>query len=453
MLELQNNLLVFSFPEVHADARLAITLHRTFRIPDDGKNYPLPPSCGVFPVRHVDDFADKVPQKWTNRGGVMVPLYQSEAMWLAFSPQYSNLHSHHYPFAIKIATGKVSALTGKKWSKKLKDGEYMVSPTQKWLDGYAVEDGIIRQFVAAPLGLGITAEEQITGKAEFGGIQIEVVPMDPEKFAKRFPKRPPPPPQSFGDRRTGGGGLLRSAGVRKKSIVPTSEGYDGPKGVPCAAGPAAAAEGSAGGFPFGYSVPGVYTSTLVSADATTYSCNNINVLSEAEARAKRPEMYARGEEKTLGGINLDLCREISDSDDSVELSAVNLDMGLAAGGKMVQQVFKDPFGLGEWSKTAKTRCYVHMCNSMGWQHLTGQLPPHVPMTAAHYTRGGFPWFHHYAEGAASQSGTELTNGLKSVAQITAEKKIPILPENQSVSPVNIVIIPASKSAVRDGVWK
>jgi hypothetical protein len=426
MLELQNNLLVFSFPEVHPDARLAITLHRTFRIPDDGKNYPLPPSCGVFPVRHVDDFAGKVPQKWMNRGGVMVPLYQSEALWLAFSPQYSGLHQAHYPFAIKIATGKVSALTGKKWSKKLKDGEYMVSPGQKWLDGYVVEDGTIRQFVAAPLGLGITAEEQITGKAEFGGLQVEVVPMDPEKFAKRFPKRPPPP-QNFGGgigRRSIGGGLLRSATVQKKSIVLSSAGFDVPKGV------------------------------------QNYSSDHIHVMSEAEARAKRPEMYAqheaanaRGEEKTVGTLNLDMCREISDSDDSVELSSVNLDMGLAAGGKMVQQVFKDPFGLGEWSTTAKTRCYVHMCNSMGWQHLTGQLPPHVPMTAAHYNSGGYPWFHYYEDGTASHSGTDKTKGLKSVAQISAEKKIPILPENQSVSPVKAIIIPSTKAAVRDGVWK
>ena len=37
MLELKNNQLVFSFPEVHPDARLVVTLHRTFRIPDDAE--------------------------------------------------------------------------------------------------------------------------------------------------------------------------------------------------------------------------------------------------------------------------------------------------------------------------------------------------------------------------------------------------------------------------------
>jgi len=433
MLELRSNQLVFSFPEVHPDARLTVTLHRTFRIPDDGQKYPLPPSCGFFPVRHVDDFKDKVPQKWVGRGGVMVPLYQSEAMWLAFDPQYSNLHMHHYAFAIKVATGKVSAITGKKWSKKLKDGDYMVSPGQPWLDGYVVEDGTIRQFVAAPLGLGVTVEEQITGKAEFGGLQIEVVPMDPEKFEKRFPKRPPAP--QFG------GGILRSRRVSSGAM----------KGSPSASG--------GGKFPFG-GIPGVYTSTLSNESKGTqnYSCDSIKVLSADEARAKRPEMYAqhdaRGEEKTSAGLlNLDLCREISDSDDSLELSEVNLDMGLAAGGKMEQQVFKDPFGLADWSTTVKSRCYVHMCNSIGWEHLTGTKPPTIPMTAAHYASKGYPWFKYYEEGAKSHSGTEKTKGVKSVAEFQKEKKIPILPENQSVQHGPTVVLKSLKSEVRDGLWK
>jgi len=412
MLELKSNQLIFSFPEVHPDARLTITLHRTFRIPDDGKRYPLPPSCGFFPVRHVDDFKDKVPQKWVGRGGVMVPLYQSEAMWLQFDPQYSNLHMHHYAFAIKVATGKVSAVTGKKWSKKLKEGDYMVSPGQPWLDGYVVEDGTIRQFVAAPLGLGVTAEEQITGEAEFGGLQLEVVPMDPAKFEKRFPKRPPSPPHD--NRRSSG--MLRSGRHPKLG---------------------------------GYVIPGVYSDTLTkttnivsaapAAAATNYSSNEINSIGEGAA--------------TMDSINLDCERGVDIDEDSLELSEMNLDMGLAAGGKMEQQVFKDPFSLSDWSTTVKSRCFVHMCNSIGWEHLTGTKPPTIPMTAAHYASKGYPWFQYYEDGAASHAGTEKTKGLKSVADFQKEKKIPILPENQSVHPGRTVVLKSSKQAVRDGVWK
>ena len=60
-------------------------------------------------------------------------------------------------------------------------------PEQPWLDGYCVEKGIIRQFVAMPLGEGYSVEEQLTGEAEFGGIQIEVFPMRSEVFERRFP--------------------------------------------------------------------------------------------------------------------------------------------------------------------------------------------------------------------------------------------------------------------------
>jgi hypothetical protein len=41
--------------------------------------------------------------------------------------------------------------------------DFAVIPEQPWLDGFCVSRGVIRQFVAMPLGAGYTAEEQITG--------------------------------------------------------------------------------------------------------------------------------------------------------------------------------------------------------------------------------------------------------------------------------------------------
>ena len=41
---------------------------------------------------------------------------------------------------------------------------------------------MIRQFVAMPLGEGYTAEEQLTGEAEHGGLQIAVYPMKRSKY-------------------------------------------------------------------------------------------------------------------------------------------------------------------------------------------------------------------------------------------------------------------------------
>ena len=71
MIELKQDNLVFTFPEVHPDARLEITFQRTLRIPDDGETYPLPPGLGSFPLRHVDDFAKNVSRDLRIIGGGM----------------------------------------------------------------------------------------------------------------------------------------------------------------------------------------------------------------------------------------------------------------------------------------------------------------------------------------------------------------------------------------------
>ena len=57
MIKLENDRLVFSFPEVHDEAHCGIEFQRTLRIPDDGKDYRLPPGLGCFPLRHLDDDA------------------------------------------------------------------------------------------------------------------------------------------------------------------------------------------------------------------------------------------------------------------------------------------------------------------------------------------------------------------------------------------------------------
>ncbi len=191
MIELKHNELVFSFKDVHPSAILRIEFQRTLRIPDDDNDYPLPPGLGRFPVRHVDDFAANVPQSWMEHGGIMLPMYQAEALWLNFGAEYMMDRFSAYPFAVKIATGKVNAVSGNAWSNGVhrQPQDYVVAPKQPWLDGYCVEKGIIRQFVAMPLGAGYTAEEQITGKAEHGGLQIVAYPMKREVFERRFPVR------------------------------------------------------------------------------------------------------------------------------------------------------------------------------------------------------------------------------------------------------------------------
>ncbi|NLF19618.1 MAG: hypothetical protein GX595_20500, partial [Lentisphaerae bacterium] len=193
MVELRTDRLEFAFPEVHPKATMSVTFQRTLRIPDDGNDYPLPPGLGAFPLCHVDDYPAKVPASWIEHGGVMLPMYQAEAMWLSFETFYDDERRVNYPCALLVATGKVNAISGQPWAGRLASDpqNYVVVPDQPWLDGYAVEKGVIRQFVAMPLGEGYSVEEQVTGKAEHGGLQIMVFPMKREIYERRFPRRPP----------------------------------------------------------------------------------------------------------------------------------------------------------------------------------------------------------------------------------------------------------------------
>ena len=164
--------------------RFSVSFQRTLRIPDDGKTYPLPPGLGAFPIHRVDDFLDQVPEAWREHGGVFLPMYQREALWLGFDS------APWKPNAVKIAVGHVNVVSGEALSMKLCDvaQDYMVCPPQLWLDGIKVGNEVIRQFVAMPLGQGYTVETQLTGKDVYGGIQILVF----EPIPGQFPDEPPP---------------------------------------------------------------------------------------------------------------------------------------------------------------------------------------------------------------------------------------------------------------------
>ncbi|WP_251096029.1 hypothetical protein [Streptomyces sp. Caat 7-52] len=151
---------------------------RTLRLPERG-THPLPPGLGEFPVRRVADFADRVPQEWRKRGGVMLPVYLREAMWLSFAGTTE-------PAALQVGVGKVCAVSGKPWRNGLtrRPQNYVVLPRQPWLDGINSGKGTVRQFVAVPLGLGATVEGQVTGEEVWGGVQLQSFPLKDEVLAE-----------------------------------------------------------------------------------------------------------------------------------------------------------------------------------------------------------------------------------------------------------------------------
>lgn len=163
--------------------RLSVSFQRTLRVPDDGRDYPLPPGLGPLAVVDAEPYRDRL----ADVGGpaVIVPLYRREAMWLAFRG------AAWKPNAVKVGVGTVNAVSGQPLDDRLHDDpqDYVVCPGQPWLDGIAVGTGRVRQFVAVPLGSGQSIEAQLTGSEAAGGIQVVVFEPKPG----RFPDEPPPP--------------------------------------------------------------------------------------------------------------------------------------------------------------------------------------------------------------------------------------------------------------------
>ena len=171
------------FDEILVGRFTRISFHRTLRIPEDGRDHPLPAGLGRFPIHRVEDYAEKVPTRWLQEGGFFIPLYQKEALFLQFEgPKW-------HPTIAKVCVGKINAISGQPYSETLsgQKQDYVVIPTQRWLDGICSGDGLVRQFVAMPLGQGYTVESQITDEEAFGGFQIVAF----DAVSGRFPERDP----------------------------------------------------------------------------------------------------------------------------------------------------------------------------------------------------------------------------------------------------------------------
>ncbi|TGO50746.1 hypothetical protein BCON_0177g00230 [Botryotinia convoluta] len=55
----------------NSGGKMEISFQRTIRVPDDGKNYQLPPDLGKFPIFSIDDYAEKLPVDIVTKGGGM----------------------------------------------------------------------------------------------------------------------------------------------------------------------------------------------------------------------------------------------------------------------------------------------------------------------------------------------------------------------------------------------
>ncbi|GAG05408.1 unnamed protein product, partial [marine sediment metagenome] len=134
--------------------------------------------------------------------------------------------------------------------------------------------------------------------------------------------------------------------------------------------------------------------------------------------------------------------------------AAEPDMGLAPGGRMRQEIYEDPFHLNDWEMENRSRCFVHIVNSLMWRAIAGENPPTVPLTAKEYNKAGLPWFDYYSEDAKALKGSKKLGDMKSVSKKGKEKGDVPLPENESVTPEHIVKLRSGlkKDQVREGAF-
>ena len=94
-------------------------------------------------------------------------------------------------------------------------------------------------------------------------------------------------------------------------------------------------------------------------------------------------------------------------------------MNIAAGGLIKQSIVADTFPAEDWDTENSIIANVQLINSAVFESLTGMPPPPTPITAATYSKSGFPYFSIYDEPTGIQGKFK---GLKSIGEIDKENR-------------------------------
>eukprot|EP00689_Sawyeria_marylandensis_P003146 EC825226.1.p1 GENE.EC825226.1~~EC825226.1.p1 ORF type:complete len:138 (+),score=46.49 EC825226.1:43-456(+) len=111
----------------------SVYFHRSLKIivdPNSDKN-PSPPLFNTFNAYNINDYKDKLPEKWKNKSGIFIPLFQNEAIKFEFET-----NDEDFSFAVKIGKDNKNLINGKEFDIKLhKDQDYLVIPKQQLFEG------------------------------------------------------------------------------------------------------------------------------------------------------------------------------------------------------------------------------------------------------------------------------------------------------------------------------
>jgi len=347
-----------------------LSFHRTLRIPDDGNRYPLPASLGRFPIRRVEDYADKLPADWVARGGVLIPMHYIEALWVHFES------SNRYQYAVKVGVGNINVISGMDLIDSLLTGadhmqDYLVAPNQPWLDGLKTQkDDSVRQFVAVYAGDGKSVEHQLRGEDKYGGMQFLI-------YKPKYNKQ-----QLF--RNTYSSFITMDSTLEKSPL---------------------------GEWNYTGNTPTV-----------TYSSSNIKGIgSRSVSRSIDSEKsFIVGE----SGPDVLMAAAFSERTETTHET-----MAIGAGGTITQKIYPDSYGVDTWDQKDIGRLFVNIVSAKTWYQLTGEILP-TPINQEHYKSHHIPFFHLKDQYDKDVAFWEKMGELKSVATIAKENN-EIVPDNKS----------------------
>lgn len=388
-----------SLQAFYVGAHTRISFQRTLRVPEDGREYPLPADMGTLPIYRIEDYAEKVPRHWLEDGGFFIPLYQREALYVSFGG------AAWRPTAAKVAVGRINAITGKPYDERIREHEqdYVIIPDQKWLDGINTGKNCVSQFVAMPLGLGYTIEEQMTDEAIHGGFQIVVFEPKPGRFPDEDPKLVKARLRDT---------IIRKIRPRVVSIIVKLQEPHRTVGQH---------------FLENSSLPDDFK--LQRTESIIEILHSIRRLLQQEIKG----LELAGWEDT----DFESYLEMLTRPTVLGLpprSDVSMEMGIGRGGAIKQQILRDHYGAATWDESAKQCLVIRIVNSDMFEEITGESPPKSPVTLRHYQASGIPWFDHYDETEQSVEAARRFVPVKSIAAIAKLRSESLTDQSMVISP-------------------
>ncbi len=146
---LDNEYLSVRLDDVHPQAVAGVRFQRALRLPKGTPPYESVRSDAFHTPRPLNDFYDDLGFEWLLRSNQhLICLFVSESVTLEF------ISPNTYPLAVKVSIGHIDALSGLPNNGSLNrvPQDYIVLPTQHWIDAWQDETGATHDFVAPPPG-------------------------------------------------------------------------------------------------------------------------------------------------------------------------------------------------------------------------------------------------------------------------------------------------------------